>query len=84
MNNMLLTNIAILANGLQFNAITNIGTFFVVIAEAIGVPILAWNAITLARSYKKRDQGGIDNAIDGVIEGAILCGAGVVLAFITG
>ena len=84
MNNMLLAKMAILANGLNFSAITNIGTFFVVIAEAIGIPYLAWSIITLARAYSKRDQGGIDGAIDGIVVGAILVGGGAVLAFITG
>lgn len=82
--NMLLVNALISANGLNFPAITNIGTFFVVIAEAIGIPYLAWAIITLARAYKRRDQGGVDGAIDDIIVGAILVGGGIVLSFITG
>lgn len=60
----------------------NLLTVFEAVIAGIGAIILLKNIVEAVQAYQQQDSSGMYSALKGVVAGAIMCAAGLILAII--
>ncbi len=63
-------------------ALKNLATLLMTIVSIIGIIIIVKNIMELGPAIQQQDSGTINNAIKGIVGGAIMAGCGITLAFL--
>lgn len=63
-------------------ALKNLASLLMAIVSVIGIIIIVKNVMELGPAIQQQDSGTVNNAIKGIVGGAIMAGIGVILAFL--
>lgn len=63
-------------------ALKNLASLLMAIVSLIGIIIIVKNIMELGPAIQQQDSGTVNNAIKGIVGGAIMAGVGIILAFL--
>lgn len=63
-------------------ALRNLAALLMAIVSIIGIIIIVKNIMELGPAIQQQDSGTVNNAIKGIVGGAIMAGVGIILTFL--